>query len=189
MKSGLKLLFGGLLMLVTSSMVFAQALRDVMITDFANGNNGWTLNKGKEFPPGAKGMLSMLRSADGAGLKITYDFTDGGNYIAINKGFPAINIKELKFKIKTMAKTIAIRFKDSKDQSLQMYLNITPGPEWQEVRLADFDSPGRFPSHWGGPNDGVLHQPVSMVDIVFGKDNCPLKGEICIGNISAVAAP
>ncbi|MBN2641110.1 MAG: hypothetical protein JXR78_05630 [Victivallales bacterium] len=182
-----KLFIGSVVSFITVSSLCAQKLETFTITDFSKGNNGWTLNRGKEFPPGTKGMLSMFRSKeDGCGLRISYDFSAGGNYIAINKGFSPIDIKELKFKIKTMAKTIAIRVKDSKEQSLQMYLNITPSEDWQDISISGFDKKGNFPSHWGGPNDGVVHQPISMIDIVFGKDNCPPKGEIIIGNISAV---
>jgi hypothetical protein len=161
----------------------------VMIGDFSNDNNGWSLSLGSEFP-GAKGTLQREQGGVGEGyMKLSADFSGGGNYIAMSKSLKSpLDIEELLITVKGSASAFWLRLSDSTGQSFQQSFPIERNSqEWQKFSIREFGNPARKDiSHFGGANDGVWRGPVKHMAFILHSSNVkPGKDTILIRSIGA----
>ena len=132
----------------------------------------WTLNLGAEFP-GAKGRLAVAPATGERDFFLGADFSAGGAYVGAVKAFPtALNLKSLRFKIKTPAKTVAVRITDGTGQVHQHYRSVDAKEQWREVELSSFGTQQQG-VHWGGYNDGLFRPPVTQIALVVQKGDAP----------------
>ncbi len=171
--------------------VVATAEESVLLGDFSKDANGWELSLGKEFP-GAKGELTRekdVASQDGFGMRMSADFSDGGNYVAMCKPLnPPVEIEELTFSVKGTASAFWIRLTDSAGQTFQQSIGMEPGKTgWQELSLREFGNPSQKGiSHWGGSNDGVWRGPAKGVALILHRSNVtPEKNTLWIRQVLA----
>lgn len=135
----------------------------------------WSFTDGAEFP-GAKG--SMTPDAKGI-VHLSYDFRGGGNYVGANCTLttPAA-IKTLTFDVKSPGEArFTVRVTDASGQCFQKGFTAPGG--WQ---TAACDMNG-WSGHWGGLNDGILHQPIHTAGFLL--ENVELakpQGEVLIRN-------
>lgn len=120
---------------------------------------------GEEFP-GAKADIHW--DADGyaskGAIKINYDFTSGGRYSQWSVS-PCLlgNETAVSFFAKGSGEAgLLVRLIDSTGQIHQVSLP-GPGANWQKETISI--PPLQSNSHWGGANDGVMHQPVTEIHI------------------------
>ncbi|HPO14868.1 MAG TPA: family 1 glycosylhydrolase [Candidatus Hydrogenedentes bacterium] len=135
----------------------------------------WNFSDGAEFP-GAKG--AMTTEAKGI-VHLTYDFRGGGNYVGAycELSTPA-SIKTLTFDVKCPGDArFTVRVTDASGQCFQKSVNAPGG--WQ---TAACDMNG-WTGHWGGPNDGILHQPIHTVGVLLeNSEFAKAQGEVLIRN-------
>jgi hypothetical protein len=119
--------------------------------------DGWRFSNGPEFP-GATGAMSWQDDS----LRVDGDLSGGGGYVAVYRGVsPARELVRIRFKIKTPAKGMDVRFVDNWRQTHQHYFPLS-GDEsvYQDIEQLVLGSPNH---HWGGPNDGVLRGPINTI--------------------------
>jgi hypothetical protein len=147
----------------------AQATETV-IDDFSSPSSPspWVFSNGPEFP-GAKGSLSAGPGASGSGAALAYDFTGGGNYVAMTLTLPTpLNVTALGYSARASGVHTVLRVVDSKGQTFQYDVNRpleAAGPAAWYAEIVDLTAPTSF---YGGPDDGVLHQPVTTVSLLAG---------------------
>lgn len=146
----------------------------------------WRFDNGGEFP-GANGGLA---AGPDNSLALRFDFTKGGAYVAAYHDLsqPA-SLESVSFKARKPAGTVmTVRVVDSAGQTFQKSVSFA-NPEWQrlEYRVESGDA------HFGGPNDGVLRQPIKTIGILAESGGVPSgQGEIDIAEVSCrigAAAP
>lgn len=122
--------------------------------------SGWRFTNGPEFP-GASGSMKFTRDV----MILTGDFSRGGSYVAVERNIPeSLYYQELRFRIKSPARRIAVRFNEANGQTHQHFIPLNgKTEEFQEIAVPVSGSPQH---HWGGPNDGKLSTPVRRVSIV-----------------------
>ncbi len=150
---------------------------------------GWTFNDGREFP-GAKGGAVRDSSVQRGGedsLKITGDFTGGGNYVAADGRIPDIDIRELSFWVKGLdTDRMTLRVIEASGRCHQFVLAAKPSEDWQQIVLPlqqYFERQGRSDAvegvlkyeAWGGgaqsfSNDGGWKGPGKAVSILLGRN-------------------
>jgi hypothetical protein len=140
-----------------------------LIDDFEGPNAPapWSFFNGPEFP-GATGSLSSGTGFHGKGCHLSYDFRNGGNYVSANLRLPAVLTGEaIAFQARTPGGArLTLRINDAADQVLEYRLwrplEATDVNSWyqQTVRL---DAPI---SHYGGPDDGILHGGITGMSIL-----------------------
>ncbi len=125
----------------------------------------WTFSNGAEFP-GATGTLTQTVGQNGIGkaARLTADFSKGGNYVSATYpiSIPG-SAKAISFLSRLDAGArVVVRITDLTGQVLQYSL---PRPltaldhdQWF-LHTFTLDEPS---SHFGGANDGVLHQPIKQ---------------------------
>ncbi|MCZ7643828.1 MAG: hypothetical protein M5U26_00860 [Planctomycetota bacterium] len=148
---------------------------------------GWTFMNGPEFP-GATGALELVPEAEGLGrpaLKLSGDFTKGGNYVQAAKEFEKGLVARLAFRVKAPgAKQLTIRVVDGSKQCHQINLKLDAGDGWQalDFPLLDFFKHMGAPAavqgvakyeKWGGANDGKWHAPARSLAILAGRHTKP----------------
>lgn len=160
---------------------FAAAQEAASLFDAKTKAFGWTSSNGAEFP-GAKVDLAVDESVKHSGkptLKLTGDFTGGGNYVAMHR--------ELESDVKTFStwlklggtEQVTFRFVDSTDQCHQINVKVSPTEDWQRVTLAlgDFfakrgmtDTVPNIAKYesWGGKGDSKWYGPAKLVSVLIG---------------------
>ncbi|MFA5204241.1 MAG: hypothetical protein WC708_07540 [Lentisphaeria bacterium] len=134
---------------------------------------GWRFEIGAEFP-GAAGRVAMApRSAAASDhiLVLDADFTHGGGYVGAGKTFAtSLEIRELRFQVKTPARKIGLRLGDAGGQTHQQYISLSGDPKaWQPITVKTLGgAPAAGFIHWGGANNGVVKQPLRSVMFVAG---------------------
>ncbi|MFA5206141.1 MAG: hypothetical protein WC708_17225 [Lentisphaeria bacterium] len=132
----------------------------------------WTLNLGAEFP-GAKGRLAVDPATGGCAFTVTADFSAGGAYVGAFKDFSTpLNLKSLRFQVKTPARTVAVRITDGVGQVHQHYRSVDARDSWREVVVDSFGTQ-QGGVHWGGYNDGLFRPPVTQVAVLVQKGDAP----------------
>ena len=117
--------------------------------------DGWAFHNGSEFP-GATGSLERAEEAgrDGAGGRLSFDFTGGGAYVQATLKLPeqpALEAVELWVR-KPVSNRMTARATDEQGQTFQKSFSFrTRG--WQKLRVL-LDG---WTFSWGGPADGVFH--------------------------------
>ncbi|HBC87963.1 MAG TPA: hypothetical protein DCZ94_13510 [Lentisphaeria bacterium] len=159
----------------------------VQMGDFSKDNNGWEFSLGAEFP-GAKGTLQ--REQDGIGyMKLSADFSGGGNYIAMSKNLKTpLDIEELIITLKGTAPAFWLRLSDSTGQTFQQSFPIdSASQEWQKFSIREFGNPARKDIlHFGGANDGIWRGPAKHIAIILHSLNVrPTRDTILIRGIEA----
>jgi hypothetical protein len=142
----------------------------------------WRFDNGAEFP-GARGTLA----ADKKGvLHLGYDFTGGGAYVAAycNLATPAF-LKAVSFRVRKPAEAqITVRITDSAGQTFQKALFYRHA-NWQPAVCGMRD----WTAHWGGPDDGVVRQPISTIGVLLeGQGLKKPVGKVLIAALNAEQA-
>jgi MYXO-CTERM domain-containing protein len=127
----------------------------------------WQFSNGSEFP-GAQGSATVAAVNGGNALKLGYDFSKGGLYVAVTRTFsPELDISSLRLKAQVpAAASLALRVEDATGQWLQYTVErpLAPiDPKAWFTSTVDLTSPD---SHWSGTDDGVLHRPISAVSLL-----------------------
>ena len=160
--------------LVPSALLLTLASRaqatETIIDDFSSPSSPspWVFSNGPEFP-GAKGSLSAGAGASGSGAALAYDFSGGGNYVAMTLTLPTpLDVTVLGYSARASGVHTVLRVVDSKGQTFQ-YDASRPleagGPAAWYTQIVDLTAPT---SSYGGPGDGVLHQPITAVSLLAG---------------------
>jgi MYXO-CTERM domain-containing protein len=144
------------------------AAKQTTIDDFESASSPapWMFSNGAEFP-GATGALKAGPGDVGKGAALAYDFTKGGHYVAMTLKLPTpLTISAVGFSARASGVHTTLRVMDKTGQYHQ-YAVVRPleagGPDaWFRV-VVDLTAPAAY---WGGANDGVLHQPVTEVDLL-----------------------
>ncbi len=128
----------------------------------------WVFSNGAEFP-GATGSLSLGPGASGAGAALAYDFSGGGNYVAMSLTLPTpLTITALGFSAKLAGEHTTLRVVDTSGQTLQYSvtrpLEAGAASDWYAA-VVDLTAPTQY---FGGANDGALHQPITAVALLAG---------------------
>jgi hypothetical protein len=146
----------------------SAAAKEITIDDFESASSPapWVFSNGAEFP-GATGSLTSGPGDVGKGAALAYDFTKGGHYVAMTLTLPTpLNITALGFSARASGVHTTLRVVDQTGQTHQ-YGVARPleagGPNaWFRV-VVDLTAPA---GHYGGANDGVLHEPVTALSLL-----------------------
>ncbi len=146
------------------------AATETVLDDFSSPTSPapWVFSNGPEFP-GATGTLTAAAGASGQGAALAYDFTGGGNYVAMTLTLPTpLTATVIGYAARASGVHTVLRVVDSAGQTLQYGVNRpleAGGPTAWYQEVVDLTAPS---SHYGGPNDGVLHQPITAVSLLAG---------------------
>jgi len=125
----------------------------------------WTFHAGTEFPGAGGGYSRSPRAARSGrwGAEVRFEFLRGGRYVQVL--YPLRYRKAItgiRFWVRGSAgNVLALRVRDAREQVFQKELGVVPR-KWTEFK-ASFDD---WTESWGGPNDGLLRQPVRGVALV-----------------------
>ncbi len=144
----------------------ASASEAVTIGDFESGRTGWSFSNGAEFP-GAAGSLDCTREAARSGsygAHLRFDFRKGGAYVAMYYTFSKpVTLARFRFSLRKPSEaTVTLRVTDATGQTVQKSCRFEHG-DWQTVSVRM----GGWAGHWGGANDGRVHQPVGSIGILI----------------------
>ena len=143
----------------------------------------WTFNNGPEYP-GATGSLKSDFARNT--LSLTGNFTKGGVYVAAFHRFEKpLELQELRFRVKSNAVQMAVRFDDAEGQTHQHFLPLSGDSSvWQCIEVP---VTGSFKHHWGGKNDGVLRGAIKRIDLVVSIGGFPNEqGILCVSDLQTV---
>jgi hypothetical protein len=144
---------------VTLSLFAASAFSADTTADFiaTHPPRFW---EGREFP-GAKGSAVV---DDAHVVHTRFDFTGGGNYVETAFDLePAQAVKSVAFQAeKPAGYTLTVRVRDAKGQCFQKTVSHAVAG-WASFR---FDM-ANWTGSWGGPDDGVLQQPIKGFAILL----------------------
>ena len=149
----------------------AEPVRHLRLTDEP------TLTLGGEFP-GAQGQLD----ARNGHAKISYDLGKGAYVGLVTPAVLHQGTTALAFRVRpTCAKVrLFVRTTDSKgEQQMRRIRQSLPPREWTEL-TADLS---RFEAHWGGPNEGRIHWPLTQV-VIGVEGGEPRQGEVELSGLT-----
>jgi hypothetical protein len=167
------------LVLLLSSGVWAQEPVSLM-----GPRKVWTFDNGAEFP-GATGGLTFEVQAKRDGrdaIKLTGDFTKGGNYVQAGRKIDKVDVRELSLWVRDPdMDQLTIRLIDGGGQVHQFDLKVAASPEWQQVvfpleqffaRLgrADAVTVVKKYEYWSGAKDGRWHGPATAIYLLLGRN-------------------
>jgi hypothetical protein len=162
-----------------------------LIDDFegANAERAWKFSNGSEFP-GATGLVALAAGAQGQGVKLGYDFSLGGLYVAATREFsPGIDVSLLRMKVLLPAAAkLGLRVQDATGQWLQFDVARPLAPidpaAWftTTVDLTSADS------HWSGTDDGVLHRPITAVSLLAQASAAHPTDAVLVDDIEGLSA-
>src|SRR3954468_10099623 len=142
---------------------------ETVLDDFESGASPspWVLYEGTEFP-GATGSLTSSAGHSGKGAHLAYDLTAGGRYVSATLTLPPPRAAvAVGYWVKAPGGTHAkLRVRDATGQTFQYDttrpLEAVDASAWyHEIVQLDAAS-----SHFGGANDGTLHQPLAAVTLL-----------------------
>lgn len=167
-----------ILCIAIASSAYSQTQEVVdLLSKSQQSRQHWTFSNGGEFP-GAKGDMTI--DTDGL-LHLKFDFTGGGAYIAAyrNLTLPDI-VKKVSLRIKKPPQTqITVRVVDSKDQTFQKSV-LFEKSTWQRLEF----HLGGWAAHFGGPNDGIVRQPIKRIGLIAESGARNDVGEILIADLA-----
>lgn len=169
--------------------------------------SSWSYYNGSEFP-GASGALAETVGMSGKGAKLTYNLSCGkylwvvlpsgqscGRYVAmqLNKlpgalTYSATDLPTVAFDVRNLRATASptLRVIDSTGQTHQFRTSARPlenhlGTQWSRVQVPV----GTSTLHWGGANDGKLHQPIKAVSLMADEVALPSpSGDLEVDNLT-----
>jgi len=167
-----------------------------------NPTLGWKSDNGAEFP-GAKVNLAIDPGAKREGretLKLTGDFTNGGNYVQMSRNIEAVDIRELSMWLKSPDMgTINVRLVDSSGQCHQIVFKIKRDADWQKLVLpidqffAKMEVEGATPvakyEYWGGAKDGKWHGPAKSINLLLGKNEDKKLIDLWVNDVAVTPKP
>lgn len=159
-----------------SAALFSLAATAAVITEnLASPDTGWHFTNGREFP-GAKGAFTFdrkLRFNDRPTLRIDADFS-GGAYVGVDRRLPApFRVEELRFKVRTPASKMNLRFYDSAGHVYQKEYALSGNPdEVQELSANRFGGSTGFAS-WGRGKAGEFVQPMICYTFTVHRTDLP----------------
>jgi hypothetical protein len=165
---------GRLILVCVAALVLTlartAAAKQYVIDDFeaATSPSPWVFGNGPEFP-GATGSLASGPGISGKGAALAYDFTNGGAYVEMTLTLPTpLDLTALGYAARASGVQTRLRVVDSMQQVFQ-YDESRPleagGPsDWYTI-VVDLTAPT---SYFGGPNDGVMHEPITAVSLLAG---------------------
>jgi len=135
----------------------------------------WKFYNGQEYP-GATGSLALGTGYSGHGAHLAYDFSKGGRYVEAYLPLPApiTSPATISFWVKSPT-TILVLFRilDSAGQTFQYNLirplSAVSATAWYQ-QMVELDRPSRF---YGGVADGVIHYPITRIEILAGFSTVP----------------
>lgn len=164
-------------MLLALFSASSAAATEMLIDDFESADSpaAWSFESGAEFPGATGSLAAGPGTASSAGASLSFDFTNGGNYVAMTrKLISPITATAIGFSASTWGQQVFLRVVDSTGQTSQYNmarpLEAGAPDAWYMVSVSLYSAT----LHWGGANDGVLHQPIKAVSIVV--NNSPQKG-------------
>jgi hypothetical protein len=167
----------------------AQA-KETMLDDFESpsGVSKWTFYNGMEFP-GATGSLAAGTGHTGKGAVLAYDLSAGGHYVSASLSLsPPVTAAVIGFWAKVPPGIHAtLRVVDTSGQTLQYDvsrpLEAFDPTAWFH-QFVELDAPS---SHFGGANDGAVHQPVTAVTVLAADPLEPgAKGSLAFDDVIAI---
>jgi MYXO-CTERM domain-containing protein len=152
--------------LAIATLAPAAAAKETVIDNFERASSPmpWTFYNGSEFP-GAKGSLSAGAGHSGKGAHLAYDLSGGGRYVSATLALSTpVTATALAYWLKVPPGIyVKLRVVDSSGQTLQYEvsrpLEAFDANAWYREIVA-LDVPL---SHYGGANDGVVHQPITSI--------------------------
>ncbi len=172
----------------TAAWASLAAAKQTVIDDFeaANSPAPWTFSNGPEFP-GATGSLASGPGMTGKGAALSYDFSGGGNYVAMSLTLQTpLTATAIGYAAKVAGVRTVLRVVDTGGQTLQYSVNRPlegGGPDaWYQV-VVDLNAPA---DHWGGANDGVVHQPITALSLLA--DDSIQQGRVGVAGFDDVVA-
>lgn len=172
----------------TMAWASPAAAKETVVDDFEATSSPapWTFSNGPEFP-GATGSLASGPGVTGKGAVLSYDFSGGGNYVAMTLTLPAaLTATAIGYAAKAAGVRTVLRVVDTSGQTLQYSVNRPlegAGPDaWYRV-VVDLTAPA---DHWGGSNDGVVHQPITALSLLA--DDSIQQGRVGVAGFDDVVA-
>jgi len=162
----------------------AEPVRRLLVFDFERACG--QLNPGGEFP-GAVGRFAVVREAahDGAcGGRLTFDLSRGA-YVAwvAELTVPlAEGAKDLTVWVRPDAPGRSLHCK-TRDSSGQEHIRFAGPLEPDEWQMLTFDLTQHV-GHWSGANDGVIHWPITTIQIGVEAKGTPRVGRVDIDTIT-----
>ncbi len=163
---------------------FAQTPKEALV-DRCDSAASWSTNLGWEFP-GADGKVSLAQDPEkGPCLRLDYDFTGGGNYVAAMRSLSIPSATAISFNIRQEgANGGFIRLADATEQEHAGGFAIQ-GDKWQKIVLP-LDTK-TFGGHWHGKDDGNWYYPLKTILIGASKGNTP-KGALFIRDLAFITS-
>lgn len=183
-----RLIWGALAVGAVTVTTVAKATETVL-DDFesAQAPAPWVFSNGPEFP-GATGSLAKGAGHAGNGAVLTYDLTGGGHYVGATLTLAtAIQADAIAYWVRAAPGINAtLRVQDSSGQTLQYDgsrpLEASVATDWYR-EVIELDAPS---SHYGGDNDGVVHQPIKAVSILASDPTYYLTGTLAFDDVTAI---
>jgi hypothetical protein len=176
---------------VSASPAGAQD-REVLIDSCADVS-AWGLNLGAEFPgadgqvAGGSGRPVSADSQRGQCLRLSYDFTGGGNYVTASRGIdiPAPAAKPAASAVSFWVRQEGanwgfVRICDATEQEHAGGFKIE-GAGWQKISLP-FDEK-TFAGHWHGRNDGKFYFPLQTI-IIGVSHGATARGTLALADLA-----
>jgi MYXO-CTERM domain-containing protein len=143
---------------------------ETVVDDFESASSPapWVFSNGPEFP-GATGSLTSGTGHTGKGAHLAFDFSGGGHYVAATLSLTTpLTAAAVGYWVRAPAVINAkLRVVDSGGQTLQYDVTrpleaATDASAWYH-EVVELDAPS---SHYGGANDGVVHEPIAAISIL-----------------------
>lgn len=153
----------------------------------SNAPAPWKYSAGPEYP-GAVGSMSLVTGNPGKGLKLAYDFSKGGVYVAVYRALsqatPAVALR-LRARMPADA-TLSVRVRDASGQWLVYRVRRPIAPLASSSWFRSVVELGHTDSHWGGSNDGTLHGAIDSLWITVGVTSDQKAGSVVVDQIEAL---
>jgi len=149
------------------------------ICDFNKETPNYQFYNGAEFP-GAEGNIEVNKNI----CKLNYDFTKGGNYVALIINIPEKkeNISNVEFKIKNVKEnTLTVRLKD---ESNEVFQKGTPNKidNWQKIII---NKKTNWAFSYGGNSNHIFDgNPKEISIIIENNDAKNKKGSVLIEDVN-----
>ena len=115
---------------------FADDPQEIQLMTAGSQNLGWNFDNGQEFP-GATGTLALdpdHKREDHDALKLTGDFTGGGQYVQATVPVPGVVIDKLTIWYRSPSSgMMTLRLLDETGQCHQFKVNVTLGSSWEKL--------------------------------------------------------
>jgi hypothetical protein len=159
---------------ITAQFAILAEAHEYLLNNCRNLNT-WSITLGGEFP-GAKGTIKLSKSGC---LKVNYDFSKGGKYIAVwpHEKLP-VQTKNLCFKIVSDQDCrMNYRIVDASGRYFQGRSKLIKNGAQKMI----FNSNGPWSGAWGGKKSPVPARPFKNVFLMISKDKkLPLKGTVLL---------